>query len=378
MRIPHQQLLGGMSPEQFLSEYWQKKPLLVRQAVPDFAGLLSLEQLRRLAQREDAISRLVEADGSRWRLEQGPFASRRWNKLAPQWTLLVQNLNHFLPAAAELFYSFDFISHARLDDLQVSASPAGSGIGPHLDSYDVFLLQAQGSKRWQISTQSDHELEPDVPLKILSNFRPEQEWILQPGDMLYLPPGVAHCGTAVEAGMTYSIGFRAPETSELACSFLEFLQDNLQFEGRYADADLKVAAHPAAIDPGMCKRVAGMLQAIRWDEQLVADFLGMMLSEPKAHVFFDGPERPLTRNRFARAVAEQGIRLDLKSQLLFSDGRFYFNGDAFDADGEEAQALRELADRRQLAAGSYSEVLLDWMYDAYCHGTLEVGYGTGV
>lgn len=373
MRIAHSQLLGGLSPAVFLNEYWQKKPLLVRQAVPDFAGLLSLEDLQQLAEREDAVTRLVELRNKRWQLEQGPFNARRWARLKEGWTLLVQNVNHFLPAAADLFYSFDFISHARLDDLQVSASPAGGGIGPHLDSYDVFLLQARGSKRWQISTQTDHELDPDAPLKILSNFRVEQEWVLEPGDMLYLPPGVAHCGTALEPGMTYSIGFRAPSANDLAHEFLDFLHDHLDLPGRYADPDVAPVEHPAAIDPQMCERIAGLLSGIRWDSDLVRDFLGCMLSEPKQHVFFEGPDRPVSRAVFARRVAEQGVRLDLKTQLLFSGTRFYCNGEAFDADGDEGRLLTELADTRRLAPCRCSDALLDWLYEAYCVGSVELG-----
>lgn len=372
MRVVHSQLLGGMSPEVFLNEYWQKKPLLVRQAVPDFQGLVTDDGLRALACRDDAISRLIETRGSQWTLEQGPFSARRWSKLGQHWTLLVQNVNHFIPAVAELFYSFDFIAHARLDDLQISLSPAGAGIGPHLDSYDVFLLQARGRKHWQISTQSDHELEPDVPLKILSNFRAEQEWVLEPGDMLYLPPGIAHCGTAMDDGMTYSIGFRAPAATELASEFLGFLQDQIQLDGRYADADARPARQPAELDAAMCRRVAAMLAGIRWDENTVTDFLGCMLSEPKAHVFFDGPKRPLAPAAFAKRLARSGIALSLKSQFFFSEGRFYFNGEAFDADGEEAAVLMQLANTRCLPPGVYGAILQDWLYDGYCHGVLEI------
>lgn len=375
MRIPYTQLLGGITPEQFLQEYWQKKPLLVRQAVPNFQGLLTPVELQELACREDAVSRLVELKKNKWNLESGPFSQKRWSKLSECWTLLVQNVNHFSPEAAELFYSFDFISHARLDDLQISLSPAQGGIGPHLDSYDVFLLQAQGRKHWQISTQPDPELIPDIPLKILANFQPEAEWVLEPGDMLYLPPAVAHCGTALEPGMTYSIGFRAPETQELATEFLSFLQDNLDVPGRYADGDLQPAKHPAELDDAMCKRVAEMLNAIRWDEKVVRDYLGCYLSDPKPHVFFEGPQRPMSATAFVKKMAEYGARLDLKTQLLFSGEHFYCNGDAFDANGEEARWLIQLADQRFLPPGLYSDILLGWLYEQYTLGVVEINRG---
>jgi len=203
-------MLGDIEPSEFLRDYWHKKPLLIRNAIPGFKGLLNPDELIELASLEDAQSRLVTFDKNRWSLENGPFEKRRFRKLPEYWTILVQGVNHFLPEGAKLLGQFDFIPHARLDDLMVSFAPDGGGVGPHFDSYDVFLLQGMGCRRWQISAQQDSELIPDAPLRILARFEPEQEWILEPGDMLYLPPKYAHNGVAIGNSMTYSIGFRAP------------------------------------------------------------------------------------------------------------------------------------------------------------------------
>ena len=215
-------LLGGLSPAQFMRRHWQKKPLLVRQAIASFKPLLSANELFALAAREDVESRLIlqEAGRSprsavRWNLRHGPFKRRSLPPLKqPGWTLLVQGVDLHHAGAHELLQRFRFLPDARLDDLMISVASEGGGVGPHFDSYDVFLLQASGSRRWRISAQTDLSLKEGVPLKILQRFSAQQEFVLHPGDLLYLPPRYAHDGVAVDAQqgtcMTYSIGFRAP------------------------------------------------------------------------------------------------------------------------------------------------------------------------
>ncbi|HYD33010.1 MAG TPA: cupin domain-containing protein, partial [Methylophilaceae bacterium] len=198
-------LLGGLTAEQFLQEYWQKKPLLIRNAIPDFSGLLRPEELAGLACEEGVQSRLVSQQRNKWRVEEGPFEEERFLKLpARNWTLLVQEVNHHLDEADALLRRFNFIPYARLDDLMVSYAPDEGGVGPHFDSYDVFLLQGQGKRLWRISEQKDLSLIADAPLRILKHFETEQEWLLGPGDMLYLPPHIAHWGIAKGDCMTYS------------------------------------------------------------------------------------------------------------------------------------------------------------------------------
>ena len=365
------ELLGGLTPEAFLRDYWQKKPLLIRGAVPDFAGLLSPDELAGLACEASVQSRLILRDARRWTIEHGPIDEARFGELpARDWTLLVQEVNHHLPEADALLQRFDFIPYARLDDLMVSYAPDGGGVGPHFDSYDVFLLQGQGERLWRISQQQDLTLEEGAPLRILKHFDTEQEYLLQAGDMLYLPPQVAHWGVAVGECMTYSIGFRAPSAQELASQFLDYLHGKLALPGMYEDPDLTVTGHPAEIDAAMVSRVAKMLAAIDWQEADVADFLGSYLSEPKPHLVFD-PPRAMSLTSFRQRLQSKGVRLDGKSRLLYRGQRFYMNGEPVEAGAAELPALTELADRRCLPrGGTHDAALVARLHDWYSAGML--------
>ena len=373
-------LLGGLTPAQFLAEYWQKKPLLIKQAIPDFTGLLSPEDLAGLACEDEVQSRIVQQKGEKWTLRNGPFDERDFSKLPNKdWTLLVQSVNHYLPEASELLQQFDFIPHARLDDLMVSYAPNGGGVGPHFDSYDVFLLQGQGKRLWRISEQSDLSLVDGAPLRILKNFETEQEWLLEAGDMLYLPPQIAHWGIAVSDGsedcMTYSIGFRAPKHQELATEFLGFIQDKLSQEklvltGIYQDSDLSLSNHPAEIGKDMVHKVGEILNKIQWSEHDVAQFLGQYLSEPKPDVVFEANKK-ISLKAFGEKLAKTGISLDLKSQMLFAGDTFYLNGETVLSNIESAEVLRSLADKRKIPSHSTENtVLLQQLYDWYITGYL--------
>jgi 50S ribosomal protein L16 3-hydroxylase len=365
-------LLGGLTPARFLRDVWHKRPLLIRNAVPGFTGLLTPSEMQQLACREDVESRLVQGSGTDWQLDHGPFGKGDFKRLPKsEWTLLVQSLNHFLPEADALLSRFDFIPHARLDDLMVSYAVPGGSVGPHFDSYDVFLLQGAGHRRWQISTQTDLALIDDVPLKILRRFEPEEEWVLGPGDMLYLPPHAAHYGVAEDACMTYSIGFRAPTAEELAQAFLMHLQDTVRIEGRYADPDLKLQKHPGEIGGAMIDQIEAMLARIQWSRRDVAEFAGRYLSEPKPNVFFDPPEAPMSRAAFTRAANKHGVGLAPKSRLLFTNKRFFINGESFTPDAAEVSALKSLADTRQLES-PLPAATLPRLYDWYEAGWLEI------
>ena len=269
------QLLGGLSVNEFLRDYWQKKPLLIRQAVPGFNGLLNPQQTIKLACDDDAQARIVTQHRGKFGLKCAPLIAADFKKFGKQkWTVLLQGLNHYLPAAADLLKEFNFIPHARLDDLMVSYAPKGGGVGPHFDPYDVFLLQGLGHRRWQISTQADKRLIEGAPLRVLKEFHVEQEWILAPGDMLYLPPQCGHNGIAEDDCMTYSIGFRTPAYQELGEQFLVYLQDRICLNGVYADPKLKTQTHPSELSEEMIKQVAGAINKIRWDKEDIANFLG--------------------------------------------------------------------------------------------------------
>jgi 50S ribosomal protein L16 3-hydroxylase len=348
-------LLGGISAETFLKDYWHKKPLLIRGAVSGFKGFLTPNELAGLACEEDVQSRLISYVKNQWKLEQGPFAEKRFAKLPERdWTLLVQSVNHHLQEAHALLAQFDFIPYARLDDLMVSYAPDGGGVGPHFDSYDVFLLQGSGQRLWRISEQEDLSLVDGAPLRILKNFNTEQVFTLSAGDMLYLPPQVAHWGIAVGECMTYSIGFRAPSAQELAGEFLNYLQEKRTLPGMYADPDLALQAHPAEIGDGMVKQVSSILNGLKWNEEDVADFLGQYLTEPKSHVVLDAP-KIMTLQVFEKRMRSQGLQLSFKSQLLLANSRFYLNGEKILIDDNSASLFMNLADKRLLLPEDISQ-----------------------
>ena len=215
-------LLGGLTPATFMRRHWQKQPLLVRGAVSAGWSPLGRAALFGLAASDDVESRLVVRDDARWSVRHGPLPRRALPPLArPAWTLLVQGVDLHVPAAHELLRRFRFVPDARLDDLMVSYATDGGGVGPHVDSYDVFLLQVHGRRRWRIGPAADAAFVPGLPLKILARFDATRDWLLEPGDMLYLPPGWGHDGTAVGECMTCSIGFRAPTAVELARDVLQ-------------------------------------------------------------------------------------------------------------------------------------------------------------
>jgi 50S ribosomal protein L16 3-hydroxylase len=255
----------------------------------------------------------------------------------------------------------------------VSYAPKGGGVGPHFDPYDVFLLQGLGHRRWQITTQADRSLIEGAPLRILKNFKVEQEWVLAPGDMLYLPPQCGHNGIAEDECMTYSIGFRTPSYQELAEQFLVYLQDRVCIEGHYADPDLKTQRHPSEISAPMLQQVETAIQQIKWGKQNVADFLGCYLSEPKPHIFFDAPKKPISRVSFEHALATFGVELNIKTQMLCHNSTVFINGIAHTVNQATYRGLRTLADTRQLVtAPELSAQGVELIYQGYLDGYISI------
>ncbi|RRV39790.1 cupin domain-containing protein [Pseudomonas sp. o96-267] len=279
------QLLGGLTAREFLRDYWQKKPLLVRQAIPDFESPISPDELAGLALEEEVESRLVIEHGERpWELQRGPFNEDTFQDLPERdWTLLVQAVDQFVPEVAELLEDFKFLPKWRIDDLMISFAAPGGGVGPHFDNYDVFLLQAHGHRRWQIGQMCDADspLLPHADLKILAQFEPTDEWVLAPGDMLYLPPCLAHCGTAEDDCMTYSVGFRAPSAAEVLTHFTDFLGQFLPDEERYSDADIQPSEDPNQIQRDALERLKALLNEHMSDERLLMTWFGQFMTEPK-------------------------------------------------------------------------------------------------
>jgi 50S ribosomal protein L16 3-hydroxylase len=379
-------LLGKLTPAQFMRRYWQKKPLLIRQAIPGIEAPVSREELFQLADSDDVESRLITHFRQSWAMEHGPFAPEQLPSLKKRdWTLLVQGANLHADRARALLDRFRFIPDARLDDLMISYATDGGGVGPHFDSYDVFLLQVHGKRRWRVGAQRDLSLKPGLPLKVLQHFDPQEEWVLEPGDMLYLPPHIAHDGVAEGECMTCSIGFRAPSTSELSGHFLYHLAERLgeaderngAASARYKDPAQPAVTNPAKLPLLLIDRVGAILAALTWNEKDVASFLGTYLSEPKANVVFDPPRRALNEIRFIERVKKSGLRLDKKTILLYDNTSYFLNGEQETLPPTLKKWLPELADRRYLEGkrfvtlsddSSMTALLHEW----YCAGWIQV------
>jgi 50S ribosomal protein L16 3-hydroxylase len=339
-------LLGGLSPVAFMKTHWQKKPLLVRQALPGGGAPLSRAELFALAAQEDVESRLVQNTPAGWRVRQGPFARRALPPLGrPAWTLLVQGVDLHVPAAHALMQGFRFVPEARLDDLMVSWASPGGGVGPHIDSYDVFLMQVQGRRVWRIGPVPrgrEPAMVEGAPLKLLRHFEPTQEWLLEPGDMLYLPPHWAHDGVAQGGDcMTCSVGFRAPAASELARELLLRLADDTEPGGApYRDPQQPATANPGGLPASLREFAQAALERQLADPAALGRVLGEYLTEPKPRVWFE--------NGGARSPG--AVRLDPRSRMMYDESHVFINGEAFRAAGRDARAMHELADTRQLAA----------------------------
>lgn len=357
-------MLAGLSPAQFMRKHWQKKPLLVRQAFDGATPPATLKELAALAARDDVESRLVTAFDGDWKLRHGPIARLpAMNK--PGWTLLVQGLDQHLDAARALLDRFRFAPDARLDDLMLSVASDGGGVGPHFDSYDVFLIQLAGRRRWRIAAQRDAVLRDDVPLKIIANFKPEEEFVLEPGDMLYLPPGWAHDGVAVGAGcITGSVGFRASTAEGLAAELLPRLLDDVESAGKlYADPRQDATTEPARVPAALLDFARRAVEAAVQRPQALECALGEALTELKANIWFEpGDVLP----------PGQGARLDRRSRMLYDAAHVFLNGESFRAGGRDAALMRLMADRRELTAVEVSrlsaearELLDQWTEDGW-------------
>lgn len=365
-------LLGELTPKEFLSKYWQKKPLLIRQAVPGFTGTISRDRLFELARDENVESRLVSQGPDGWGVNHGPQRLNDLRRKSYPWTVLVQGVNLWDAATDALMRQFDFIPQTRLDDLMISYAIDGGGVGPHFDDYDVFLLQGMGKRRWQISNQDDREVIEDAPLKVLAHFAPEHDWVLEPGDMLYLPPEWAHNGIAEGECMTYSIGFRTPSKNELVSEFFAFLQERVCMDGFYRDPDLRTQRNSAKISADMIDQVEDMIARATWKRSDVAEFLGHYLSEPKPDVFFEPPEKPVARRSFDRRATRDGMHLDRRSILLWQKGRFYLNGELQAVDKSDRDAMRTFAHIRAMAPDTMASLSADTR--ALCYGWYQDGF----
>lgn len=363
-------LLGGLSPAQFMRRHWQKRPLVVRQAWPGVRPPLARAPLFALAAREEVESRLVQQGAAGWSLQRGPLPRRALPPIAtPRWTLLVQGLDLHVPAAHAMLAPFAFVPHARLDDLMVSWASDGGGVGPHVDAYDVFLLQVQGRRRWRIGPVHDASFEPDLPLKILRRFEPTEEWLLEPGDLLYLPPRWGHDGIADGECMTASIGFRTPGRRELARELLLRLADALADDDGpdiiYTDRAQPATSTPGRVPDSYAHFAGTALRRATADPAALDRALGEVLSEPKPQVWFEPAAAPATQG---------AVVLDRRSRMLYDMRHIFLNGESWRAGGRDATLLHRLADRRRLEAadrarlGADARAIVDeWLAAGWLH-----------
>ncbi len=354
-----------------MRETWQRRPMLFRSAMKGFRPPVDRARLFELATHPEAEARLIEQAEGVWRVRYSPLA-RLPALRRPGWAVLVQGVDLLDDGAYSLLQRFRFIPDARLDDLMISYATDGGGVGPHVDSYDVFLLQAHGRRRWRISRQRDQRCIDGAPLQILADFRPTREFVLEPGDMLYLPPGVAHEGTALGECITYSIGFRAPSHQELLEPFLADVAAHARLRGRYADPGLAATSHPGALPMTMVSRLHAVLSAQRPRSADTARFLLSYLSEPKAQVVFDRPASALRPADFAARARKRGVVLDRRTRLLYHGVSIGINGEFATPQAGVRARVRHLADRRALPPTPLRADLLDHLYAWYCAGWLHL------
>jgi 50S ribosomal protein L16 3-hydroxylase len=354
--------LAGLSAQEFLRRYWQKRPLLARGALPEWRAIATHRTLAALAARPDVESRLVRRRGARWSVVHGPLECTALKRNS---TLLVSGVNLHLAPADRLLRQFSFLPQARLDDVMASWAASGGGVGPHADSYDVFLVQGAGRRVWRLQRPRAFRLVADAPLKLIADFAPDDELLAEPGDLLYLPPGWGHDGVALEDCLTYSVGMRAPQGEELAAAFLDYLHERGLPQASYRDPGLRAAPRSAAIPARLLRHAAATLRRIRWGRGDVDIFLGRYLTTPKPHVVFRHPRRPLARAAFARRLRREAAVLDARTQMLHRGARCFINGEAIPARG----ALRTLADRRR---ARLPQALADLAYDWYLSGYLHL------
>ena len=367
-------LPGGMAASEFLRLHWQKKPLLVRNAIPGVRAWPGKSGLFALAQRADVESRLVSHRRGRWSVDHGPLARTKLARPpARGWTLLVQGVNLHCAPVEQLLRRFAFLPQARLDDVMVSYSAPGGGVGAHYDGYDVFLLQGPGRRVWRLERTRRFADVPDVPLRLIADFVPQEEYLLEPGDLLYLPPGWGHEGVALEQSWTYSIGFRAPRRAELAVAFLDYLQERGFADEQYRDPGLRTTHGPARIDSRMLRFAESTMRAIRWSHKDVQACLGCFLTTPKPHVVFRRPRRPRSQARFVADLPRSTVRLDPRTQLLYCGERFFLNGEEVIPRKTQRAALAQLADHRRLSGATLARRGLgDLLYVWYEDGCLDL------
>ncbi len=374
--------LAGMTPEAFLRDYWQRRPLLVRQAWPGFQPGLAAEELAGLALEPDAEARLVQREPDGWTLRHGPFTEADFRLLPERdWTLLIQDIEKLLPELQAILQRFDFLPAWRRDDLMVSYAVPGGSVGAHVDRYDVFLLQGEGRRRWQIDRSPSHPLEEerDAPLRLLRDFRPTDAWVLEPGDMLYLPPGIPHHGVAETACMTFSIGFRAASLDALMAEATQLLLETTGDTDLFSDAGRGTAPHPALLDPQSLESARNWLRAALSDRRLDRAF-GRVVTQTKPGFDIHGPETPVTSRRLRDALEagrpvrrNPALRVALRPDVP-GGGTCFLDGREWPLDENGYRLLEELTNGGDPSPETLSSLLREQANWTLMLELLQAGY----
>ncbi|MCC5811939.1 MAG: cupin domain-containing protein [Ectothiorhodospiraceae bacterium] len=374
--------LGGLTPEVFLRDYWQQQPLLIRQAWPGFQPPLSPEELAGLALEPDIESRLIRQTDTGWSLRHGPFETAHFQRLPKScWTLLVQDVEKWLPSLQTILDRFDFLPRWRRDDLMVSYAAPGGSVGAHVDRYDVFLLQGQGQRRWQIDRRPNAPLEedPDAPLRLLRDFHPSDDWLLEPGDMLYLPPGIPHLGVAETACMTFSIGFRAATLDALLVEATQLLQDDGEHTALFADIGRGASPHPALLDESSLSRARGWLREALTDSLLDRAF-GRVVTQTKPGFDLCGPDTTIDRTTLSDALdsvvtirRHPALRVALRPAPS-GGGVCFLDGDEWPLDENGYAFMEQLTSGGDLTPQALSALLRNEAHWTLMLELLQAGY----
>lgn len=375
-------MFGDISVEEFLRDYWQKKPLLIRNAFPNFQSPITQDELAGLACETDTARIVIEQGGAHpWEVRHGAFDDDDFSNLpATHWTLLVNDTDQHLPELKAVMEPFRFIPDWRIDDLMISFAVEGGSVGPHVDAYDVFLLQAQGQRRWQITTQPAHpdNFLPDLELRIMRDFQAEQEWIVEPGDLLYLPPNVPHYGVALNECMTYSIGFRAPSQADMLEKLLEDSLEDARLQQRFADPERIPQANPGELTTvDMDRLIDFVVDALPQDEQSLQLWLGKYLTIPKGNTQPIEAE-PVSRSEFSRLVRhKKRFEKSLDTRILYflsaSNLHIFANGNHYLIDTQHLQFIEYLCQTSVLLHKDYAHFLTQEVSFDTLHELLSIG-----
>lgn len=366
--------LGDLSIDEFLTNYWQKKPLLIRQAFPNFESPLEPDELAGLATQEGVLSRLILERGGEypWQMRSGPFTEADFDQLSDEhWTILVQEVDRHVPAVADLFDTFNFLPGWRKDDVMVSFASKNAGVGAHIDSYDVFLLQGSGTRKWEIGeaterpapadggirgqangkrSEADPDYIPNIDVRILANFEATESWVLEPGDMLYLPPGVPHNGVSIDPCLTFSFGFLAPTRADMVGEFADWYQHRFG-PTRYSDADLLERSSSGLITDNDLNRVLRLLQQSSIDRDSLAEWFGGFITRPQRGPA-DVEEFEGSFEDFLDDFEECGFwrRHEGVRVAAWVDGkpRLFVDGETIEDHGLDADTLTKFSESRQL------------------------------